>query len=60
VDDLLAIIKKRMILERSLYTILQILSITLFEKISINQLLGEHDYKTKITSGHIQLKLFDI
>jgi hypothetical protein len=43
---LVAIIKKRMILERSLYTILQILSITLFEKISINQLLGEHDYKT--------------
>ena len=56
---LVAIIKKRMKLDLSLYTILQILSITLFEKMPILQALTETDYKTKITSGHIQLKLFN-
>lgn len=57
---LVAIIKKRLLLKRSLYTILQILSITLFEKIPINQILEEFEYKPEITSNHIQLKLFDI
>jgi len=57
---LVAIIKKRMNIERSLYTILQILSITLFEKVPINQVLEETDYKPKVTSYGIQLKLFDI
>jgi hypothetical protein len=56
---LVAIIKKRLKLDLSLYTILQIFSITLFEKMPILQALTETDYKTKITSGHIQLKLFD-
>ncbi|MGD8892062.1 MAG: IS4 family transposase [Desulfobacterales bacterium] len=56
---LVAIIKKRMKLDLSLYTILQIFSITLFEKMHILQALTETDYKNKITSGHIQLNLFD-
>ena len=56
---LVAIIKKQLKLDLSLYTILQILSITLFEKMPIVQTLTETDYKNKITSGHIQLKLFD-
>jgi hypothetical protein len=56
---LVAIIKKRMKLDLSLYTILQIFSITLFEKTPILQVLTNNDYKNKITSGHIQLKLFD-
>jgi hypothetical protein len=56
---LVAIIKKRLKLDLSLYTILQIFSITLFEKMPILQVLTETDYKTKITSGHIQLNLFD-
>jgi hypothetical protein len=56
---LVAIIKKRMKLDLSLYTILQIFSITLFEKMPILQALTETDYKNKITSGHIQLNLFD-
>jgi hypothetical protein len=56
---LVAIIKKRMKLDLSLYTILQIFSITLFEKMPILQALTETDYKYKITSGHIQLNLFD-
>jgi len=56
---LVAIIKKRMKLDLSLYTILQVLSITLFEKMPILQVLTKTDYKTKITSDHIQLNLFD-
>jgi hypothetical protein len=56
---LVAIIKKRLKLDLSLYKILQIFSITLFEKIHILQALTEIDYKNKITSGHIQLNLFD-
>jgi len=56
---LVAIIKKRLKLDLSLYTILQIFSITLFEKMPVLQALTETDYKTKITSGHIQLNLFE-
>ena len=37
---LIAIIRKRLQLEPSLYTILQILSLTVFEKTPLNQLLG--------------------
>ena len=55
---LVAIIKKQLKLGLSLYTILQIFSITLFEKMPILQALTETDYKNKITSGHIQLNLF--
>jgi hypothetical protein len=56
---LVAIIKQRLKIDLSLYTILQIFSITLFEKIPILQVLTETDYKDKITSSHIQLKLFE-
>jgi hypothetical protein len=55
---LVAIIKKRMKIELSLYTILQILSISIFEKMPILQALTETDYENKITSGPIQLNLF--
>lgn len=39
---LVAILKKRLRLEASLYTILQILSLTLFEKTPISQALAQH------------------
>lgn len=55
---LVAIIKKRMNIERSLYTILQILSVSIFEKMPILEAFTEINYKNKITSGHIQLNLF--
>ncbi|MBT8373531.1 MAG: IS4 family transposase [Deltaproteobacteria bacterium] len=55
---LVAIMKKRLKIDLTLYTILQILSITLFEKMPILQALTTDDYKYKITSGHIQLNLF--
>ena len=56
---LVAIIKKQLKIDLSLYTILQIFSITLFEKKPILQVLTDTDYKNKITSSHIQLKLFE-
>jgi hypothetical protein len=56
---LVAIIKKRLNVELSLYTILQIFSVTVFEKILILQALTDDAYKNGITSSHIQLKLFD-
>jgi len=42
---LVAIIKKRLDLEQSLYTILQILSVTIFEKIPILQVFSNNEYK---------------
>jgi hypothetical protein len=56
---LVAIMKKRMRIDLTLYTILQILSITLFEKMPILHAFTADSYKSKITSGHIQLKLFE-
>ena len=56
---LVAIIKKRLNIDLSLYTILQILSITLFEKMPILQAFTAFDYKNITTNNYIQLKLFD-
>ena len=56
---LVAIIKKRLKLELSLYTILQIFSVSVFEKIHILQALTGDDYKNQITIGHKQLNLFE-
>lgn len=56
---LVAIMKKRLKIDLSLYTILQILSITLFEKKPILQVLTTSEYKKPITNGPIQLSLFD-
>ena len=55
---LVAIIKKRMKIEHSLYTILQILSISVFEKMPILQAFTQVDYKKQMTVGPIQLNLF--
>ena len=41
---LVAIIKKRLDLKTDLYTILQVLSLTLFEKASLKQLFSNRDY----------------
>ena len=55
---LVAIMKKQLRIDLTLYTILQILSITLFEKMPILQAITADDYINEITSGYIQLKLF--
>ena len=56
---LVAIMKKNLRLEHSLYTILQILSVTIFEEIPIFQVFAENDLKNIVTTPDIQLKLFD-
>ena len=57
---LVAIIKKRLKIEHSLYTILQILSVALFEKAHISQVLTERSCTTTTAGIYIQRKLFDI
>jgi hypothetical protein len=42
---LVAIIRKRLNLQLNLYTILQILSVTLFEKVPLDQLFANYNYK---------------
>jgi len=56
---LVAIIKKRLNLDMSLYTILQILSVTLFEKRDLLQMLTEFNYTAYSTPPGKQLNLFD-
>lgn len=56
---LLAIIKKRLELDTSLYTISQLLDTTLFEKIPLYQLFTDHGYKPEPAPRLKQLKLFD-
>ncbi len=56
---LVAILKKRLQLEMSLYTILQILSVTLFEKTPILQALSHADYISMEGVDCNQLNLFN-
>src|SRR5271169_30509 len=55
---LVAIVKKRLTLDASLYTLLQILSVTLFEKIPIDQALTGDDTKDDTSQITNQLNLF--
>jgi hypothetical protein len=57
---LVAIIKKELNLDLNLYTILQILSVTLFEKVSILEVLMEAGYKTDSSGSCNQLMLFEL
>lgn len=57
---LIAIIRKRLCLEMSLYKILQILSFTLFEKAPIPELLTEDSYTIKQHDPSNQLMLFEL
>ena len=56
---LVAIIKKRLELEQSLYTILQILSITLFEKTLLSQAFAQGNYIKEDNVNYNQLYLLD-
>jgi len=56
---LVAIIKKRFNLEMTLYTILQILSVTVFEKTPLLQIVANLDCKTQTIEKYNQLKLFN-
>ncbi len=55
---LVAIVKKRLNLDASLYTLLQILSVTLFEKMPLQQAFPSDDYQTSPGASCNQLSLF--
>lgn len=55
---LIAIIKKRLNLEASLYTLLQILSVTIFEKMPLQQALQGNDYLQTLNKIQNQLDLY--
>jgi hypothetical protein len=57
---LVAIVKKRLKIESSLYTILQILSLTLFEKIPLDQLLNNMELQMQEPENYNQLNLSEI
>lgn len=56
---MIAIMKKKLNINESLYTILQILSINIFSKVFINQLLNKNYYSNDNYSNANQLFLFD-
>ena len=56
---LVAIIKKRLGLDLSLYTILQILSVSIFEKTPLIELFAQSDYNNPQPPSPNQLLLFD-
>jgi hypothetical protein len=55
---LVAIMKKRLKIEASLYTILQVLSITIFERMPLLQALTDSDYRSDSGENSNQLFLF--
>jgi hypothetical protein len=55
---LVAIVKKRLALEASLYTLLQILPIALFEKMPLDQALAQSEPKSNTLQIDNQLNLF--
>lgn len=57
---LVAVLKKELGLDQSLYTILQVLSVSLFEKTPISSLFSDTECKIETSESDIQLKLFDL
>jgi hypothetical protein len=57
---LVAIVKKELRVERSLYEILQVLRLTLFEKTPLFEGLTVHKPPNSETTSPNQLKLFDL
>jgi len=57
---LVAILKKELGIKRTLYEILQVLSLTQFEKTPLIQVFENKTYKTENTPTHKQLTLFDL
>ena len=57
---LLAIVKKRLRIQQSLYTFLKVISITIFEKTPIFQLFEHENYKNYSSDNDNQLFLFNL
>jgi transposase len=56
---LVAIVRKRLKLEAPLYTLLQVISVTVFEKIEIQTAFSENDYRYDTAQDDNQLDLFE-
>jgi transposase len=56
---LIAIVRKRLNLEASLYTLLQVISVTVFEKIELQTAFRGVDYRSNVPYLDNQLNLFD-
>ena len=56
---LVAIVRKRLNLEASLYTLLQVISVTVFEKIELQTAFSGVDYRSDVPHLDNQLNLFD-
>jgi hypothetical protein len=56
---LVAILEKRLNIDASLYTLLQLMSLTLFERTPINQLVIDQGCDPQDSLEHNQLTLFD-
>jgi len=57
---LVAILKKQLNIQRSLYEILQVLSVSLFDKTLITELFTKSNYNIESVSSFKQLSLFDL
>ena len=57
---IIAILKKKLNLDKSLYEILQILSVSVFDKTPVNQLLTSSKLQILKKGNHNQLILFDV
>jgi len=57
---LVSIMKKELKIDRTLAEILQILSITLFEKVPMHTVLTNHELQDNNTGAYNQLELFDL
>ncbi len=55
---MVAIAKKELKIEKSLYEIMQIISVSVFDKTQLNQLLSDYDETISDESISIQLILF--
>jgi transposase len=56
---LVAIVRKRLKLEAPLYTMLQVISVAVFEKIEIQAAFSENDYRYDTAQDNNQLNLFE-
>ena len=57
---LVAILKKELLLPQSLHSILQVLSVSVFEKVPLNQLLTTTLSENYNSADHNQLMLWDL
>jgi hypothetical protein len=56
---LMAIVRKRLKLDASLYTLMQVFSVTVFEKVSIESVISQTAYSSELATDDNQLNLFN-